>query len=155
ETEPSYILQQHLQISKEMIVLQSSFPLKCISSGVTGAGLGWYQTFVSRHVNSNYNYADHQQDMAQFLRGKGVIPDEAGGLITYLNVRHVAVEEWKGKRFSLLIVVTAGVGNAVDATLGSTHMSQEKPGTINSWIFVNGKLTDEAFIQSIVTATEA
>ena len=154
EKEPSYIHQQHLQISQEMIVLQSPFPLKCISSGVTGAGLGWYQTFVNRHVNKNYNYADHQQEMAQFLKGKGLIPDEAVGMMTAVNLRHVAVEEWKEKGFSLLIVVTAGVGNAVDATLGSTHMSQEKPGTINSWIFVNGKLTDEAFIQSIVTATE-
>src|SRR5699024_12692506 len=93
--------------------------------------------------------------MAQLLTGKGINHAEAVGMMTAVNFRHVAVEEWKGKGFSLLIVVTAGVGNAVDATLGNAHISQEKPGTINSWIFVNGKLTDEAFIQSIVTATEA
>ena len=30
-----------------------------------------------------------------------------------------------------------------------------RQGTINSWIFVNGELTEEAFIQCIMTATEA
>ena len=155
EEKTSYIHQQHLQISKEMIVLQSPFPLKCMSSGVTGAGMGWYQTFVNRHVDKNYNYADHKQEMAQFLKEHGFTPDEAVGMMTAVHLRHVAMEEWEGKDFSLFIVVTAGVGNAVDATLGNAHMYREKPGTINSWIFVNGKLTDEAFIQSIVTATEA
>ena len=151
----SNIHKLHLQLSNEMIVLQSPFPLKCISSGVTGAGIGWYQSFVNRHVNKNYNYADHKQEMAQFLIKQGFTPDETVGMMTAVNLRHVAVEEWEGNGFSLLIVVTAGVGNAVDATLGNAHMYREKPGTINSWIFVNGKLTDEAFIQSIVTATEA
>ena len=35
------------------------------------------------------------------------------------------------------------------------HTFELTPGTINTWIFVNGELTEEAFIQSIMTATEA
>ena len=38
--------------------------------------------------------------------------------------------------------------------VNSIH-SETTPGTINTWIFVNGELTEEAFIQSIMTATEA
>ena len=55
----------------------------------------------------------------------------------------------------LVVVVTAGVGNAVDVT--KTHLRNDHPhiGTINTWVFINGKLTDEAFIQAMITATEA
>ena len=51
-------------------------------------------------------------------------------------------------------MVTAGIGNGVDVT--KTYLREEKPhiGTINTWVFINGKLTDEAFIQAMITATE-
>src|SRR5690625_7516087 len=54
-----------------------------------------------------------------------------------------------------MIVATAGVRNAIDATLGESHAFELMPGTVNTWIIVNGKLTEEAFLQAIVTATEA
>jgi iron complex transport system ATP-binding protein len=43
----------------------------------------------------------------------------------------------------------------VDVT--KTYLRDEQPhvGTINTWVFINGKLTDEAFIQAMITATEA
>ena len=54
-----------------------------------------------------------------------------------------------------MIVVTAGVGNAVDAAKTNAHSSSFHPGTINTWIFVNGTLSEQAFLQSVITATEA
>jgi iron complex transport system ATP-binding protein len=51
--------------------------------------------------------------------------------------------------------VTAGVGNAIDAARSEEHTFNKIPGTINTWVFVNGELSEEAFIQSIMTATEA
>jgi iron complex transport system ATP-binding protein len=57
--------------------------------------------------------------------------------------------------FSVFIVVTAGVSNAVDASKSMKYSRQISPGTINTWVFVSGELTEEAFIQSIMTATEA
>ena len=57
---------------------------------------------------------------------------------------------------SILIVVTAGVGNAVDVVKSyEQKLELHQPGTINTWVFVNGNLTEEAFIQAIMTATEA
>ena len=146
---------EHLQLSKEMIVLDSPIPLKSISAGVTGAGMGWYQRFVNRHVDKEYNYDDYKQEMAQFLKEQGFDPNETVSMMTAVKLSHATYEEWQGHDFSLFIVVTAGTGNAVDASLGTRHLARLKPGTINTWVFVNGKLTNEAFIQSIVTATEA
>jgi iron complex transport system ATP-binding protein len=57
--------------------------------------------------------------------------------------------------WSVLFVVTAGVGNAVDVSNSYSSSYPIRQGTINSWIFVNGELTEEAFIQAIMTATEA
>lgn len=146
----------HLQLGKEMIVLDSPIPLKSISAGVTGAGMGCYQRFVNRHVDKEYNYDDHKQEMAQFLKERGFDPNETVGMMmTAVKLSHATYEEWLGHGFSIFIVVTAGTGNAVDASLGTKHLARLKPGTINTWVFVNGKLTNEAFIQSIVTATEA
>ena len=34
-------------------------------------------------------------------------------------------------------------------------MSDQAPGTINLWVFIEGNLTDEAFIEALVTSTEA
>ena len=43
-------------------------------------------------------------------------------------------------------LVTAGVGNGMDVT--RTYVRQDDTvsfGTINTWVIVNGKLSDEAF----------
>lgn len=146
---------ENLQLYKEMIVFESPIPLKSISAGVTGAGMGLYQRFVNRHVNKNYNPQDYKQEMKQFLKINGFNSKETVGMMTAVKLSDVVYESFHGKLFSVFIVVTAGTGNAVDATLGKKHLDTWKPGTINTWIFVNGKLTNAAFIQGIITATEA
>ena len=38
------------------------------------------------------------------------------------------------------------------------HVTRDEPprvGTINTWVIINGHLPDEAFIQAMITATEA
>ena len=55
----------------------------------------------------------------------------------------------------MLIAVTAGFGNAVDVSEAITRDYENRIGTINTWVIVNGELPDEAFIQAMITATEA
>lgn len=148
--EPSY-----MQINKEYISLQSPIPLRTMSSGVVGSGLGWHHTFVNRHVDKSYDCSDHRQEMRQFLRERGFEPSETIGMMTAVHVEDVAYKLLKADGFSVLVIVTAGVGNAVDASKSVEHSFELIPGTINTWIFINGKLTEEAFIQSVMTATEA
>lgn len=147
--------QSLLQFSKEHIVLKSDIPLRTMSSGVVGSGTGWHQTFVNRHVGKDYQCSDFRQEMVQYLENYGFEPSETVGMMTAVILEDVAYQLLKGDGFSVFIVVTAGVGNAVDASKSNMHEFEMIPGTINTWIFVNGKLTDDAFIQSIMTATEA
>lgn len=144
-----------LSFSADRIVLKSKLPLKTISSGVVGAGVGWYSDFVNRHVDESYDCVDHRNEMRDYLTENGFNPAQTVGMMTAVVLEDCSYRLYEGDGFSILVIVTAGVGNAVDSTRTKTIAGRAKPGTINTWIFVNGKLTDEAFIQSIITATEA
>lgn len=144
-----------LFFNKEFISLQSPISLRTMSSGVVGSGLGWHQNFVNRHVDRNYNCSDHRQEMKEYLRAHGFEPSETIGMMTAVMMEDVSYKVLREVDFSVMVVVTAGVGNAVDASKSDQHSFEMVPGTINTWIFVNGELTEEAFIQSIMTATEA
>ncbi|MDV2583676.1 adenosylcobinamide amidohydrolase, partial [Alkalibacillus haloalkaliphilus] len=84
----------------------------------------------------------------------GFEPSETVGMMTAVILEDVVYDLYKADGFSVFAVVTAGVGNAVDASKSELHTLGMVPGTINTWIFVNGELSEEAFIQSIMTATE-
>lgn len=146
---------EFMHYTKGHISLQSPIPLRTMSSGVVGSGLGWHQTFVNRHVDRNYNCSDHRQEMIGYLLANGFEPSETIGMMTAVMLEDVSYKVLKEDGFSVYVVVTAGVGNAVDASKSDQHIFEMVPGTINTWVFVNGELTEEAFIQSIMTATEA
>ncbi|CAM3724429.1 adenosylcobinamide amidohydrolase [Mesobacillus zeae] len=144
-----------LSFSLEHIVLKAPFPLKTMSSGVVGSGTGWHKNFVNRHVDRRYDCSDHRNEMREYLRSYNFEPVETVGMMTAVILEDVCHHFYEGSNFSVLVVVTAGVGNSVDASKSDAHSSGMKPGTINTWVFVNGVLTEEAYIQAIVTASEA
>jgi iron complex transport system ATP-binding protein len=144
-----------LQVDREAVVLQTSYPLKAMSSAVVGAGVGWFTTFVNRHVSKDYDCRDSKREMEQYLLSKGYTPSETVAMMTAAHLQDGVFEEVNMEDFSVVIAVTAGVGNAVDISNSEKHDFVLECGTINIWVFVNGTLTDEAFIQGIMTATEA
>jgi iron complex transport system ATP-binding protein len=151
----NHIDESLLCVTKEFIELNSVAPLRTMSSGVIGSGTGWHHTFVNRHVDKDYNCSDHRKEMADFLKVNGFEPSETVGMMTAVILEDVSYKHIEGAGFSIFVVITAGVGNAVDSSKSEQHTFEQVPGTINTWIFVNGELTEEAFIQSIMTATEA
>ncbi|WP_057914044.1 heme ABC transporter ATP-binding protein [Peribacillus muralis] len=155
ETIPLEIDASYMTVGPEMIQLDAPIPLRTMSSGVTGSGTGWHRYFVNRHVHRDYNCEDHHVEMADYLRANNIDPQETVGMMTAVFLDSVECKLLKAEDFSVFIVVTAGVGNAIDASLADQHSWSAAPGTINTWIFVNGHLAEEAFIHSIVTATEA
>lgn len=147
-----------LRVSNERITLNSPIALRTMSSGVTGSGFGWHRSFVNRHVGNDYDCHDHKEEMTAYLHENGFSPSDAVGMMTAVTLTDVSYRQFVEDGFSLLAVVTAGVGNAADATRGNSASNANTgfiPGTINIWLFVNGTLSDEAFIQCIMTATEA
>ncbi|MGE6754476.1 adenosylcobinamide amidohydrolase [Rossellomorea sp. NPDC071047] len=150
------IINHHLlTCSKNQIILQSTRPLKTISSGVTNAGTGWYKTFVNRHVSKNYNSDNHHEEMQGYLQQIGVKREDTVGMMTAVQLEDVCWGFYEEESFSVFIVVTAGVGNAVDASMSDRHSFDHSPGTINIWVFINGRVSEAASIQGMMTATEA
>ncbi|GAM12199.1 adenosylcobinamide amidohydrolase [Mesobacillus selenatarsenatis] len=144
-----------LSISEKFVVLESPIPLKAMSSGVVGSGTGWYNAFVNRHVDKDYDCSDHRQEMIHYLSQHGFDPAKTVGMMTAVMLEDVSFKLYQEEGFSVFIVVTAGVGNAVDVSRSGQNPYEKSQGTINTWVFINGELTEEAFIQSIMTATEA
>lgn len=143
-----------IKVFSNHIVVKTEQPLKTMSSGVVGSGMGWYQNFVNRHVDKSYNCSDHKKEMAIYLEQNGFVPGETVGMMTAVKLEDVSYKLYHDGDVSIFVVVTAGVGNAIDASIIDREVYDYSPGTINTWIFVNGELSEEAFIQSVMTATE-
>ncbi|MGM0845244.1 MAG: adenosylcobinamide amidohydrolase [Bacillota bacterium] len=146
--------ERYLSVSSELITFRLPKPIKTMSSGVCGAGVRWTSSIVNRHVADTYNCDDYREDMVEFLINSGFDPTNTVGMMTAVMLEDLSFKKITEGDLSIFVVVTAGVGNAVDISRTSS-LSVLKPGTINTWVLVNGELSDEAFIQAIVTATEA
>ncbi len=147
------ICAQDFSISNDMVLYQSPTPLKTVSSAVVNAGSGWFRNFMNRRVDSFYNVADSFQEMTEFIELHGLKVTDTVGMMTAVQTQDAIIREYEGPFGSVVIAVTAGVGNGVDVSKAVERTV--RVGTINTWIMVNGKLSDEAFIQAMITATEA
>ncbi|AQQ54316.1 adenosylcobinamide amidohydrolase [Planococcus lenghuensis] len=144
---------EDLKLSVDMVTLESPVPLKTVSSAVVNAGAGWYRTFLNRHVSVDYNCDDSTAEMTAFIEKCGYKVTDTVAMMTAVRTEDAIVKEYEGAFGSVIIAVTAGVGNAVDVSRAAERAVQV--GTINTWVLVNGTLSDEAFIQAMITATEA
>lgn len=147
--------ERFLTVNDNYISLVSPFPLRSLSSAVLGAGLGDYTTFVNRQVDKNYFIDDHLNDMKRFIQGINYQVTETIGMMTAVLVNDLVYRLYKRDNFSVFVVITAGVGNAVDCTKALDYTHEQTIGTINTWIFINGQLGDDTLVQALTTATEA
>ncbi|HWO74930.1 MAG TPA: adenosylcobinamide amidohydrolase [Bacillus sp. (in: firmicutes)] len=155
EDETEMITSQTLSIKSKHIVFQSPFPLKTISSSVVNSGIGWFSTFVNRHVSIDYHCENSILEMKQYLHEEGFRVSDTVAMMTAIPLKHCVIKEYSDGTVSLFSVVTAGIGGAVDVSKSYLFPRAFQPGTINIMIFVNGHLSEEAFLQGVVTATEA
>ena len=155
EMQVAVVTKEDFSVSAEFVALHTKIPLKTLSSAVHNAGMGWYRTFVNRHVDSNYNADDVKEELATYLEKHGFPLTETVGMMTAVMTEHVEIGEYEGDFGTVLIAVTAGIGNAVDVSKAHTRDEASRIGTINTWVIINGELPDEAFIQAMITATEA
>lgn len=149
------VTKEHIQIEKEYVKLSMKEPLKVVSSAMHNPGIGMYQHFVNRSVSYQYDFLDPHTEMQQFLLQQGFPVENTVAMMTAVFPHQVVVESFEYEGTSIVIAVTAGVGNAVDITRAFHREDKMHAGTINTWVFVNGELSEEAFYQSMISATEA
>ncbi|QHN49713.1 ATP-binding cassette domain-containing protein [Geobacillus stearothermophilus] len=145
-----------LSFLDDAAVLTAAAPLRVLSSALIGAGFQWATHFVNRQVGLDYDCSDAEGDMRRYLEQHGFPPERTVGMMTAVDVRDAVWLQKEGEAFSIAVMATAGVGNAVDAARAWQHQPlAARPGTINMVVVIDGVLTEAAFVQAVMTATEA
>lgn len=150
-----HIRMEQFKVTEDYIQLLADAPLKVVSSAVHNAGMGWYENFINRSITPYYACDDVKEEMMQFLEQQQFAPTNTVVMMTAVSTDKVAIRSFTLADCDIIVAVTAGVGNAVDVTRTFERNDETHIGTINTWVFVNGKLSDEAFYQAMITATEA
>ncbi|EIT87049.1 iron (III) dicitrate ABC transporter ATPase [Fictibacillus macauensis ZFHKF-1] len=146
---------QHESVTMEQkgdhLCMQAPFLYKTLSSALIGEGFSWAHTFINRHVPKNYACSDAKQEFQDYIEQQRYSSDETVGMMTAAFIEDVGVASVN----NVTAYVTAGVGNACDASRAWQQPTHAAPGTINMFLFIEGTLTDAAFLQAMMTATEA
>lgn len=149
------IKKEHFMITEHYVQLTSELPIKTVSSAVHNPGIGWHNCLLNRSVPGDYVISDVKREVSEFLQRENFSPTNTVVMLTAVPTALVAINEFSALFGSIIVAVTAGVGNAVDVS--RVHERQDEPyiGTINTWVIINGCLSEEAFFQALMTATEA
>lgn len=137
------------------ILVRSARHLETVSSAVYGGGRGQANHFVNRKVPLSYNEEDPVADLAAMIGRSGYPPSATIGLLTAAKLTHASVVEAAGDQFNALCITTAGIGNAARAGTERPVFSAYTTGTINTFVFIDGWLTEAAMVGALITATEA
>src|SRR5690606_11118610 len=89
------------------------------------------------------------------IEQQGFKSTDTVAMMTAVDVGQAVLESCSFEGGSLVVAVTAGAGNGTDVSMTHLKERRRKIGTVNTWIFVNGILAEEAFLQAMMTATEA
>lgn len=151
----AHVAVQDFRITKDYIEYTAKAPLKVVSSAVHNAGMGWYECFLNRAVSPHYEINQVDDETIAFLQQHQFSPTNTVVMLTAVETSCVEIRTFSSGDCEIVVMVTAGVGNGLDVTKAYLRDDPFHIGTVNTWVFVNGKLSDEAFIQAMITATEA
>ncbi len=136
----------------EALILRSASPLYILSSAVVGGGFLRANVIINRHVSKYYDRSDPQADLAAFARERGVTGPFVG-LMTAVYLHNTQVVPLSEAGIRLTLVLTAGFSNSTAAGLSPSVML--RPGTINSILLIDARLSPAAMVNAVITATEA
>lgn len=137
------------------LIIESARMLETYSSAVHGGGFLKASHFVNWQVPLNYQSSDPIKLMEQKISDWEYPVHQTVGLQTAANIDYAAIREEIGDEFRMVCCVTAGVGNRERAGKKCKTYSAYQFGTINTFLFIDGRLTAAAMINGIITATEA
>lgn len=155
QDEPYKVSVQNVKRFAQHMEFKMPMPLKTISSAVYHAGLGWFTTFINRTVEQTYNVQCVEQEVEQFLNANHYPLANCVVMLTAVPTDCAVVQQYEHEGASIVVLVTAGTKHAIDVSKAIQRERSTSIGTINTFVFINGELTEEAFYQAMMTATEA
>ena len=139
-------------LDDQALILRSAEPLHILSSAVVGGGFVDARIIINLHVNKQYDNPDPAADLMTFARQRGV-EEPFVGLMTAVFMRNTQIVTLTEGDLLLTLVITAGFSNATAA--GLSPGVQARPGTINSILLIDARLSSAAMVNAIITTTEA
>ncbi|MGJ9457787.1 adenosylcobinamide amidohydrolase [Oceanobacillus sp. CF4.6] len=141
--------------SNAYIHIQFDQALRTISNGVIGEGIQWLKHFCNFHVEKHYNCSDPKKDLQAWMDTYQIPHEQAVGMMTAVNLEDMVMEIKVMEGIEIMVVVTAGVGNAVDISSRYSANATSQIGTINTMVFIDAHFTDGALVNGYMSATEA
>jgi adenosylcobinamide amidohydrolase len=128
---------------------------RMIASGVVGGGLGERQWVLNAQVPGGYDRMDPAAHIGELAAGVG-LAGAGVGLLTAASVTDVVECEDEGVRVAATVGLRVPTWAAVPAgTVDHEVAPIRRPGTINIIVSVPVPLTDAAYVNAVITATEA
>jgi len=135
-----------------VVHVQSREILTVLSSSFFGGGFQRVRHIINANVAEDYCSNGPADDLRAIASRCGVT-DPFVGLLTAVPLRKARVVFSEAGDLRVGALVTAGIGNATSA--GISPPCESKPGTINTILLLDAKLSRSAMVNAIITATEA
>jgi len=149
------VRKEDIKIVEQYVVMETTTPMKVVSSAMHNPGFGYYTHLLNRSVPKTYDERQPHQELQRFLQAEGYPINQTVAMMTAVYARFATIREFTYEGIHLVVMITAGLGNAVDITRAFHRQEQYHAGTINTWVLINGKLSDEALFQAMISTTEA
>ncbi|MFC4596648.1 adenosylcobinamide amidohydrolase [Cohnella hongkongensis] len=126
-----------------------------LSNAPYRGGPGSGERFVNWKVPLDYDCSDPSEMMRQALIRWGYDPASTIGLQTAANIAHTSIVEEAGDECRLLVCASVGTGNAARAGVARETFPAYAPGTVNLVLLIDGRMTESAMVNAVISATEA
>jgi adenosylcobinamide hydrolase len=145
----------NIRYDEPIIMMESNKLWTMMSNGVYNGGLHQATAAVNYRVSLQYDSNDPQADMVHLLDQRGLQAHHTIGFMTAAKLSHAAIGEARQEDFSLFVLATAGTSNATRAGSWRESYRGYHAGTINIFIWLDGRMSESAMVNAIMTATEA
>lgn len=140
---------------ESFFLIEREKPMRALNSSMWGGGFTEARRLMNRQVPKSYMSDDPLGEMEAFLHANGMDIDGTAALLTAADLADHGFNYMRlSEDLAVCSWVTAGLGNKARAGLARDETALY-PGTINTIVAVQGRLTDSAFVNAVMTATEA
>jgi adenosylcobinamide amidohydrolase len=133
-----------------LLLWRLAVPMRGISSGPLGGGIGDREWVINATVPMSYARNDPQTHL-EALAGELALDGPGVGLLTGVDV----TERVPATDGAAEVWATVGIGSPILAAAVREIPRQHTPGTINIVAFVPVRLSDAALVNAVMTITEA
>ncbi|OQX65095.1 MAG: hypothetical protein B5M51_01755 [Anaerolinea sp. 4484_236] len=141
-----------INIDPTALIVKSQHPMQAISSGLINGGIRETRSIINLHVDKGYDSSDPVADFMNLVKDRGY-PVPFIGMMTAAYVSEASEAHFEMNGLTVAAITTAGLSNS--AAAGLSLPIKLRPGTINTILLVDGRLSSAAMINAVMTATEA